>query len=480
MKLAEFARASDRDYRALQQRIDALPSRQALRFENCELPAGCLPAQATAGFYKESAYYVIFLEGSVRYSGNNRAMTALSGGPHQFFETFCKMKRFFQALPSDSVPAAQPNEITPTQENDLYDLDAVVNMDKISPPEKSVLSIPDYTVIQREMEKQIMGQEKAVATIAHQTFLHISKRSPRRPLSLICHGPTGTGKSETAKALAKILSRLGRNTYTTVWTELNTFTEAHSVYRLTGSPPGYVGYDDAPVFEAAVHNPYTVFIFDELDKAHPEVLKTFMSVLDEGRCAARKELADHSREYDFRRCIFVFTSNFCLGNTANKGKFGFARTDDVENLRVQDSAVEADYREEPTDNSFDTLTQRIYRDTEAARKAFVETGVLREIASRFNCFVEFQELTDEAKIRILAKQVIATGLEYGIKLTHIAAPVMQSLINASVAEDALTVRSYKSVVEGYLAAAFSEAGTRHVGQSVRLEGSIDAPVIISP
>ena len=474
MRLIDFAQAPDQDYRWLQQQIDALPEGRTFYFENCELPAGCVPANATVGLYKASARYAMFLEGSVRYSGSNRAMINLSRGPHLFFRNFSEMKRFLQTLPREP----DSPETAPEQEEDACDLNTVINAEEISLPQRTALSATDYQTIQREMEKQIIGQKNAVETIAHQVSLHLNKSNPKKPLSIIAYGPPGTGKSESAKSLAKILSRLGPHEYSTVWTELNTFTEAHSVYRLTGSPPGYVGYDDKPVFEAVANNPYTVFIFDELDKAHPEVLKTFMSILDEGRCAARKELADQSREYNFRHCIFFFTSNFRLGGKDNKTGIGFTISDDIVDIRRNDDAVEISYRENEPEDNFDTVTKRIFHDTEAARAAFVKAGVLREIASRFNCFVEFQELCDEAKIGILAKQVIETGFEYDIKLTYISSEILQSLVDASMSENVLTVRSFKSVIEGYLAAAFAEAGARCKGQAVRLEGTIEAPEIV--
>jgi ATP-dependent Clp protease ATP-binding subunit ClpA len=242
-----------------------------------------------------------------------------------------------------------------------------------------------------------------------------------------------------------------------------------------------LGYDDTPVFEAVTNNPYTVFIFDELDKAHPAVLKTFMSILDEGRCASRKELADHTREFDFRHCVFIFTSNFCLGAPPQK-RIGFSMAEDVADISYKDNAIEVSYNESDSQNDaaddLTATTKRVYRDTESARKAFVKAGVLREIASRFNCFVEFRELSEEAKVQILAKQVIETGFEYNIRLAHIAPPLLQALIDASTAEDALTVRSFKSVIEGYLAAAFAEAGASCPGQTVRLEGSIEAPILV--
>lgn len=226
------------------------------------------------------------------------------------------------------------------------------------------------------------------------------------------------------------------------------------------------------------NNPYTVFIFDELDKAHPEVLKTFMSILDEGRCASRKELPDHSREFDFKHCIFFFTSNYCLESSSQK-KVGFSLSEDITGIFYSDNAVAVTYRhEDAADDTSAELTKRIYRNTESARKAFMQTGVLREIASRFTAFVEFKELTNEAKVRILAKQIIETGFEYDLKLSYIAPGILQALANASLSGDALTVRSFKSVIEGYLAEPFADAGAKYPGQLVRLDGTIDTPNII--
>ena len=386
MKLADFATAPDRDYDELKRLIDNLPDRRAQAFD-CELPPDCLPQNAEMCFYQpDSNSYTVYLSGDARYYGNNQTIGILCSG-QQSFQTFDEMKSFLRSLP---VYEPKLQSETPT-------VDDVTDMSMLSLPTETVQTAPDREAIQRELEKIIMGQDEAVETIAHQVSLHLKKKNPKKPLSIVTYGPPGTGKSELAKALAKVLSRLGLHRFSEVWTDLNQFTEAHSVYRLLGSPPGYVGYEDTPVFEAVTQNPYTVFIWDELDKAHEQVLKTFMAILDEGRCAARKEQTDHSRECDFRHCIFIFTSNHQLGTPAPQQKIGFSMPDIVHS---EDNAVEINYPETASPDEHRELTKRIYRNTEAARKAFVEAGVLREIASRFNCFVEFKELSPEAKIRI--------------------------------------------------------------------------------
>ena len=200
-------------------------------------------------------------------------------------------------------------------------------------------------------------------------------------------------------------------------------------------------------FDAVVQNPYTVFIFDEIEKAAPQVLKVLMAVLDEGRCAAVRELPDHSREYKFHKSIFIFTSNMLLhGSEERRQKIGFA-VPKAEEVREHEDGIEVIYKAPAPEQQKDSLTGRIYHDNEVARKSFIAQGNLAEIASRFQCFLEFRELDDGAKIRILVKQVLESAAEYGIKIHHIDTGIMQELINICSAEQSLTVRSFRPVIE---------------------------------
>ena len=474
MKLSDFAHGTEYDYLWLKRRLDGLPYTKTLSFEDCELLPGCSPSRAAVSFFKEDLSYAVSVDRNIHFTGQNRAMSMFGNGQPIYFRSFDEMRDFFRELASKTNLQTLNNSGI-----DGYDLNNIVNINEVTIPAKAVKSIPDHKTIQQELEKYVIGQETATLTIAHQASLHLQKSNPKKPLSIVAYGSPGTGKSEAAKALSNILSKFSDNQYQNVWTDLNTYTEAHSVYRLIGSPPGYLGYDDTPVFEAVTKNPYTIFIFDELDKAHPEVLKTFMSILDEGRCTARKELADHSREYDFKHCIFIFTSNYRLNAPAKKqGKIGFTFSDDVENIQHSNDGVTIGYTENKAQNTEVSVTNQIYRNTESARKTFVEAGVLREIASRFSCFIEFKDLSSEAKIRILAKQVVETGFEYNVQLAYISPTILQSLINASTTENALTVRSFKSVIEGYLAAVFAETGANCGNKAVRLEGTLESPALL--
>lgn len=316
--------------------------------------------------------------------------------------------------------------------------------------------------LRRELEGRVLGQEEAVEAVAFKLWSHVSKREPLRPLSLIFYGPTGVGKSELGKAVAPALNRcLGEERYRPVWTELNTFTQAHSVFRLTGAPPGYVGYDDAPVLEAVRDWPRTVFMFDELDKAHPEVLKVFMSILDEGRCTARQEDKTGSRELDFRRCIFLFTTNTDLSEQGQR-KLGFAAPEEGTAAPL-----------EGLSSGTAPLAQRLFQADESARLALTRSGVLREIAGRFSGLIGFRPLSQSAREAVTARQIAALGREYGLDITQVDPALAQAL----TPRDALSLRSSVPLLEGALTPLFLSRAPLG-GRPLRLEGTPERMTLV--
>lgn len=439
------------------------PQHQSYDYE-CLFPETCNPREICLSFIKAADGYVFRVNPHFRYDGNNSVMGILADTGVVSFSSWQDAEQALRTLTEEGTKPSTGDS----------NLDSLTDWDDISVPEQSVVKTPNFEYLKEHLQKIVIGQDDSTETIAYTVAQHLAKKNPTKPVSILASGPPGVGKSETAKALAKILSQDCGQEYAVSWTDLNNFTEAFSVYRLIGAPAGYVGYEDEAVFEVVAQNPYTVFIFDELDKAHPEVLKTFMAILDEGRCASRKALRDGSREFDFKHCIFFFTSNYDLSaNQPIKRKIGFAVSDNVEDIHLAENEVHISYRGGQTDPVSDiSLPMRIYRENEAARKAFVGVGVLREIASRFQCFVNFKPLSAKAKTRILAKQIIEMGFEYSHAISYIAPGIMQGLIDAAMSGDSLTVRSFKSVIEGYLAPVFARAEVME-NRTYRLEGTLD-------
>ena len=445
-KFAQFCGAEPTFYEALRRRVDLCgQTGRSYEFSPCELPPGCAPRYAALGFARrEDGAYLLYWHPAVRYDGTDGVLRALFARSAWRFESYGQLAARLRSLhPVKEVSAA----VFPTLEPSPAPKPAPKQKPSPAPEQMGAL----FPRLVRELGARVLGQERAVEAAAVRLCAHVGKSAPARPLSLILYGPTGVGKSELAKAVAPALERCGCPRYQTVWTELNTFTQPHSVHRLIGAPPGYVGYDDPPIFEAVRENPRTVFLFDELDKAHPEVLKMFLSVLDEGRVTARRPAEDGQRELDFRQCIFIFTSNADLTDRGGR-RVGFS-TDGPR----QETAAPA------------TLAERLYQENESARRAMVRQGVLSEIAGRFTGLIGFQALTLAARRDITRKQLRALGREYGVVIADAAPDTVAALTPEA---GGLSVRSSVAVLEGLLAPLLSQwAGS---GAALRLSGRPDA------
>jgi len=161
-----------------------------------------------------------------------------------------------------------------------------------------------YVELEKQLAKRVVGQESALRAVADAIRRNRAGLSdPRRPLgSFLFLGPTGVGKTELAKALAEFLFNDER-ALTRI--DMSEYMEKHSVSRLIGAPPGYVGYEEGgQLTEAVRRRPYSVVLFDEVEKAHPEVFNALLQMLDDGR------LTDgQGRVVDFRNAIIIMTSN---------------------------------------------------------------------------------------------------------------------------------------------------------------------------
>ena len=154
------------------------------------------------------------------------------------------------------------------------------------------------------LRRRVLGQDDALVTVANAVrAARAGLSDPRRPLaSFLFLGPTGVGKTETARALAEFLFEHER---AMVRIDMSEYQEKHTVARLLGAPPGYVGYEDAgQLTEAVRRRPYCVVLLDEIEKAHPDVTNTLLQVLDDGRLTDAQ-----GRTVDFRHSIVIMTSN---------------------------------------------------------------------------------------------------------------------------------------------------------------------------
>jgi ATP-dependent Clp protease ATP-binding subunit ClpC len=221
--------------------------------------------------------------------------------------------------------------------------------------------------LEEELGKRVLGQEEAVRAVAE--AVRISRaglRAPGKPIVLMFAGPTGTGKTELAKALSETLF-FDPNRLITL--DMSEYQESHSVAKLIGSPPGYVGFGEEPhlVRELRLH-PYSVVLLDEIEKAHPSVLTVFLQVFDEGRLTDGR-----GRRINCSEAIFILTSN--LGaNIEVKRPIGFQR---------QEAEQEAEAL------------------AEAKIKQIITSRLSPELVNRFQAMIVFKPLTQETLYDIL-------------------------------------------------------------------------------
>jgi ATP-dependent Clp protease ATP-binding subunit ClpC len=170
-----------------------------------------------------------------------------------------------------------------------------------------------------ELHKHIIGQDEAIGSISKAVRrARAGLKDPRRPIgSFIFLGPTGVGKTELTKVLARFL--FGSED-ALIQLDMSEFMERHNVARLIGSPPGYVGYDDAgQLTEAIRRRPYSIIVFDEIEKAHPDAFNILLQIMEEGQLSDAKGL-----KVDFRNAIIIMTSNVGADTIQRGPNLGFA------------------------------------------------------------------------------------------------------------------------------------------------------------
>jgi ATP-dependent Clp protease ATP-binding subunit ClpC len=237
--------------------------------------------------------------------------------------------------------------------------------------------VPATNIVKEEAERllnlegvlhqRVVGQEPAVKAVAQAIRrARAGIKDPKRPVgSFIFLGPTGVGKTELARTLAEYL--FGEED-AMIRIDMSEFQEAHTVSRLVGAPPGYVGYEEAgQLTEQVRRRPYSVVLFDEIEKAHPEVFNTLLQVLDDGRLTDAK-----GRTVNFENTVVIMTSNVGSQHLVSTRQFGFTSSDGVD-----------------------------FRETERRAREALERAFRPEFLNRVDEIIVFQPLTKEDVLKIV-------------------------------------------------------------------------------
>jgi ATP-dependent Clp protease ATP-binding subunit ClpC len=306
-----------------------------------------------------------------------------------------------------------------------------------------------------ELKKSIIGQVEAIETISKAVRrARAGLKDPRRPIgSFMFLGPTGVGKTEMTKALARFL--FGSED-ALIQLDMSEFMERHTVSRLVGAPPGYVGYEEAgQLTEALRRRPYSIVVFDEIEKAHPEAHNMLLQIMEEGHLSDAR-----GRKVDFRNAIIVMTSNIGADLIKRQSSLGF-------HLAQDELTEEKEAYEDMRKKLLDSL-KRVFRP---------------EFTNRLDAVIVFHALTKEDIQKIVNLEIDKVALrlkDHNIQLK--ASPAALSALAEEGYDPDMGARPLRRVIQHKVEDRLSDdllAGVFSDGDAVQIDLNEDKEIVLS-
>jgi ATP-dependent Clp protease ATP-binding subunit ClpA len=396
-------------------------------FRDCQLPPGCEPPRARIGFeISRSGEAILFVDRDIEYCGPSSAVRAWLSAGERRFPDIGQLREWLQGelaslYRQNGRPGRPPGDIT--------SLDAVT---ATTMPHAAALL--DEAGLLRELKSRVYGQDSALEVTARRISRHVGRSQPRKPATLFALGPTGVGKTETAKALAESLGQLLSGRWSSlVRLNMNEYQERHRVSQLLGAPPGYVGYGDGTqLIDQLAAQPESVVLFDEIEKAHPDILVALMSAMDTGELSSAEPTAA-GRLIDCRRSIFFFTSN-------------------IDTAGVIAALDAAGNPGEPADA--------------ICRRQLGASGIRPELVGRIGAFLVFRPLSDLARAEIATVALVRVASEYSLAVETIDPEIVSSIVNRPY--DGLGARPDEYYIDDMLGAEFARYAATAQSRTIRL------------
>jgi ATP-dependent Clp protease ATP-binding subunit ClpA len=407
-RVKQFITGSQQAYSDLESRA----RKACVVFRSAAMPIGCYPDHADVGFEIDSGGQALLLvKGLTRYTGKNDDVRRWVETGELRFVDFRALARWIRLeLRREFPDLAEP----------LTDYKKV----RIASDPAHSVSLTEQELAS-ELTRRIKGQDDCIRILSRRVVNHIKKKNPLRPLSVFAVGPTGVGKTETAKCLGEVLTALDpRCAYTFLRLDMTEYQERHRVSQLLGAPQGYVGYEQGSQLLSSLANPRAIILFDEIEKAHPDIFKTLMSAMDAGRLTSSVRMESHEYTVDCRKAIFFFTSNL-------------ASSEIMQSL-----------------NSAGTETDQIQIDT-TCRRSLGAAGVAPELIGRIQSFLVFRPITPALLAEIATLSVVRLGRQWNLDIRYIDPDLISSLINHPLIAQ-YGIRSLENAVEDQLGHVFND------------------------
>ncbi|MBQ7822461.1 MAG: ATP-dependent Clp protease ATP-binding subunit, partial [Clostridia bacterium] len=325
-----------------------------------------------------------------KYDDMQTELTAKTDATPEDYENIAKVKTKLISL------RAEYDKLKPEYDSVELTLDDIANVIEIwtGIPASSVSEseFKRLDELSNRLKDHIIGQDKAVEAVTKAIKRNRAGVSyKRKPVSFIFAGPTGVGKTELVKTLA---SDMFDSTESLIRLDMSEFMEKHSVSRIIGAPPGYVGYDDAgQLTEKIRRKPYSVVLFDEIEKAHPEVMNILLQILDDGRITDA-----HGKTVNFENTILVMTTN--AGSDSNSSTAGFMLSDREINENKTEKALSKFLRPEFINRVDEIITFRSLDEDDFVKIAEIMLGDLKKALDEKN----LKLVWTRAAVELIAKK----------------------------------------------------------------------------
>jgi ATP-dependent Clp protease ATP-binding subunit ClpB len=440
--MKQFFTANDLSFQDLEDRARLA----CIRFRNLEMPPGCNPQTADVGFeiQENSGAAILYVSRGINYDGADPEIQEWFVNGCKQFSSFSDLKNWVLGPLKQTFgfSLGHRNNLSdsPSQQSGSADqlTDIAAVHEGIQHIEKPLFV--DEKDLFNKLSQKVIGQDDALAALAAVIARHCARRFPVRPAVLFSIGPSGVGKTRTAELLAHVLTPQDNqsNSYQFLRLDMNEYQEAHRVSQLIGAPQGYIGHGEgSQLIDTLRSNPRTIILFDEIEKAHPSILRVLMNAMDAGRLTGSSRSAE-GREVDCRHSVFLFTSN----------------------LNANDILDELHTRQ--------AFGKRVVED-EICRRRLHASGIAPEIVGRIGRFLVYKPLSSEVRASIMSLSIAEVAAEYGLNVKYVSPSVIIDLMQHAHTQN-FGVRPERFLIDDVLGGMFVKTAVDGLLTPIKITG----------